>query len=64
MSGAYSEYITAKTLVYLNKESCSPPVEVTSWRRDLQVGVSISNHLQHLSPSTYLESAAGTQARN
>jgi hypothetical protein len=61
MSALYGEYITTRTLLYLNKESRSPPVEVTSWRRDLQVGVSITNHLQHLSPSTYLELATGTQ---
>lgn len=56
----YSEYISAKTLFYLNVESSSPPVEVTSWKRDLQYGVSIGNHLQSLSPNTYLEDCKGT----
>lgn len=56
----FAEYITAKTLFHLNVESSSPAVEVTAWRRDLQHGVSISNHLQHLSPDTYLEDCKGT----
>lgn len=56
----YADYIACKTLLYLNIESSSPPVEVTSWKRDLQYGVSISNHLQMLSPDTYLEECKGT----
>lgn len=60
----YAEYITAKTLLHLNKDSCSPPVTVTSWKRDLQHGVSITNHLQTLSPDTYLEDCKGTIVKN
>jgi len=56
----YAEYISAKTLFYLNVESSSPAVQVTSWKRDLQYGVSIGNHLQSLSPDTYLEDCRGT----
>jgi len=60
----YAEYITCKTLLHLNIESCSPPVTVTSWKRDLQNGVSITNHLQTLSPNTYLEDCKGTIVKN
>ena len=60
----YAEYITSKTLLHLNKDSCSPPVTVTSWKRDLQHGVSITNHLQTLSPDTYLEDCKGTIVKN
>jgi len=60
----YSEYITSKTLLHLNMESSSPPVTVTSWKRDLQNGVSITNHLQTLSPDTYLENCKGTVIKN
>lgn len=64
MHPEYAEYISAKTLLYLNVQSSSPPVEVTSWKRDLQQGVSIGNHLQSLSPDTYLEDCKGTLVKN
>ena len=60
----YAEYISARTLLHLNMTSSSPPVIVSSWKRDLQMGVNISNHLQTLSPDTYLEDCKGTIVRD
>lgn len=59
----YAEYICTKTLMELNIQSKSEPVTVTSWKRDLQTGVTISNHLQNLSPTTYLENCKGTSVK-
>lgn len=56
----YAEYVCAQTLLHLNVDSASPPVLVSSWKRDLQHGVNISNHIQTLSPNTYLEDCVGT----
>lgn len=60
----YAEYISTKTLLHLNVSSSSPPVTVSSWKRDLQTGVTIGNHLQTLSPNTYLEDCKGTVVRD
>lgn len=58
---AYAEKITSQTLFHLNVDASTvPPVIVQSWRRNLEFGVSISNHLQSMSPETYFESCAGT----
>jgi len=56
----YAEYVSTKTLLHLNVSSSSPPVVVSSWKRDLQSGITIGNHLQTLSPNTYLEDCRGT----
>lgn len=61
----YAEKISTQTLFYLNVDATSvPPVIVQSWKRNLGFGVSISNHLQTLSPDTYLESCVGTSVFN
>ena len=50
----YSDYISTKTLLAINEHFTSDPVEVQSWKRDLQNGVSIGNHFQHLDKETYM----------
>lgn len=54
MNPAYSEYMTTKALLDINMRFTSDPVEVQSWKRDLQFGVSISNHIQVLEKETYM----------
>lgn len=60
----YVEKVCAKTLYSLNLTSSADPVTVQSWKRDLQFGVSIGNHIQTLSRETYLGDACGTTVSN
>lgn len=56
----YAEYITTKTLVDVNlKNRTDAPITVQSWKRDLQHGISIGNHLQVLDTNTYLQDHKG-----
>lgn len=56
----YVEKVCAQTLYSLNMTSSADPVIVQSWKRDLQAGVSIGNHIQTLSRETYLGDTKGT----
>lgn len=55
----YAEYITTKVLMDVNIKNGSDPVIVQSWKRNLQHGVSISNHIQILDTNTYFGDHAG-----
>jgi hypothetical protein len=54
MNPIYADYISTKTLLSINEQFTSDPVEVQAWKRDLQNGVSIGNHMQHLEKETYM----------
>ena len=54
MNPMYADYICTKTLISINETFTSNPVEVQAWKRDLQNGVSIGNHMQHLEKETYM----------
>ena len=54
MNPIYADYISTKTLISINEHFNSDPVEVQAWKRDLQNGVSIGNHMQHLEKETYM----------
>lgn len=54
MNPIYADYISTKTLLSINESFSSDPVEVQAWKRDLQNGVSIGNHMQHLDKETYM----------
>lgn len=56
---AFAKYITTKVQFDLNQKCCTDPVNVQSWKRDLQYGVSIGDHLQMFDPNTYLSDHKG-----
>jgi hypothetical protein len=58
---AFAEYITTKVLLDVNIKNYSEPVIVQSWRRNLQHGVSIANHLQVLDSNTYFDDYMGVK---
>lgn len=56
----YAEYLVTKTLLDVNVHNTTEhPVIVQSWKRDLQNGVSIGNHLQVLDTNTYMSDHKG-----
>lgn len=57
----YAKYITTKVLMDVNIRNGSDPVIVQSWKRNLQHGVSISNHIQVLDTNTYFGDHAGVK---
>ena len=56
---AYAEYVTTKVLFDLNTKSKTEPVTVQSWKRDLQYGITIGNHMQVFDSNTYLSDHKG-----
>ena len=57
----YADYVCSKTIVELNQWGSASPATVTSWKRSLMFGVSISDHLQHFDSKTYLSHSKGTK---
>ena len=55
----YAEYITTKVLFDLNQKNSTDAVQVQSWKRDLQYGVSIADHLQVFDSNTYMNDHKG-----
>lgn len=55
----YAEYVTSKVLVDMNVKNHTDPVIVQSWKRNLQHGVSISNHIQVVDPNSYFDDHIG-----
>ena len=58
---AYADYITTKVLLDINIRNGSDPVIVQSWKRNLQHGVAISNHIQVLDTNTYFDDHMGVR---
>lgn len=54
------EYCIAKSLLEIFYEGRAETKEVTSWKRSMDSGVSINNHLQQFSSETYLDRSLGT----
>lgn len=57
----YAEYITTKVLMDINIRNGSDPVIVQAWKRNLQHGVAISNHIQVLDTNTYFDDHMGVK---
>ena len=55
----YAEYVTTKVLMDINLRNSSDPVIVQAWKRNLQHGVAISNHIQVLDSNTYFDDHKG-----
>jgi hypothetical protein len=65
MNPAYAEMVMAHSLVDIGETFTSNPVEVTSWKRDFEVngGVQIGEHMQHMDIETYIGDCRGTVVR-
>ena len=59
----YLEKITTSILYQINRTGHPDPVRVQSWERNLQSGVTISNHDQTFNSKTYLGDFKGTDLR-
>lgn len=57
----YADYLTSKVLLDVNLRNNAEPVMVQSWKRNLQHGVSISNHIQILDTNTYFDDHMGVK---
>ena len=64
ISPEYSEYVTTKSLLSINRNYTSEDVEVQAWKRDLGSGVSIGNHMQKFEKETYTNFFQGVYPRN